>query len=60
MPVSPSFSWIATWCDGGVMINRTPGLRAREFAAARQIDARVGARAMKTWSSLVPATSSGA
>ena len=60
--IKPSFSaWIATWCDDGVMIRRTPGatLWFSSTAAARRrsVMREFVHEPMKTWSSLVPATS---
>ena len=62
MPIRPSFSaWIATWCDEGVMISRTPDatLRFASTAAARRrsVMRELVQEPMKTWSSFVPATS---
>ena len=62
VPMSPSFSaWIATWCEEGVMINLTPGatLWPSSTAAARlrSVMRELVQEPMKTWSSLVPATS---
>src|SRR6266566_9372715 len=62
VPINPSFSaWIATWCEDGVMISRTPGatLRFSSTAAARRrsVMRELVHDPMKTWSSLVPATS---
>ncbi len=61
-PISPSFSaWIATWCDEGVMMSRTPfaTLCPSSTAAARRrsVIRELVHEPMNTWSSFVPATS---
>src|SRR6266700_932677 len=60
--INPSRSaWIATWCDEGVMISRTPSatLCPSSTAAARRrsVMREFVHEPMNTWSSLVPATS---
>ena len=60
--MSPSRSaWIATWCDEGVMMSLVPGatLCPSRTAAARlrSVMREFVHEPMKTWSSLVPATS---
>ena len=62
VPINPSFSaWMATWCEEGVMMSRTPGatLRPSSTAAARRrsVMRELVHEPMNTWSRRVPTTS---